>query len=91
MSFLCDVGANTIRRYAEYDIDSGQPVNPAIAPLNAAAQDNLLANMISACTFTYNPGSATRTGLITLSITVRDNALGQEVTLLQQAHVDNQP
>jgi MSHA biogenesis protein MshO len=91
VSFLCDTAANTIRRYAEYDISSTQPTNGAAAPLSSAAQDNLLVNMITACSFTYAAGTATRAGLVTLSITVRDNDLGQEVTLLQQAHVDNQP
>jgi MSHA biogenesis protein MshO len=91
VSFLCDTTANTIRRYAGYDISSTQPTNGAAAPLSSAAQDNLLVNMITACSFTYAAGTATRAGLVTLSITVRDNDLGQEVTLLQQAHVDNQP
>ena len=91
VSFLCDTTANTIRRFAEYDISSTQPTNGAAAPLSSAAQDNLLVNMITACSFTYAVGTATRAGLVTLSITVRDNDLGQEVTLLQQAHVDNQP
>lgn len=91
VSFLCDTGAKMIRRYAGYDISSTQPTNGGIAPLSSAAQDNLLANMITSCSFTYSSGTATRAGLITLSITVRDDDLGQEVTLLQQAHVDNQP
>jgi MSHA biogenesis protein MshO len=92
VTFLCDDSVdNTIRRYAEYDISSTQPTNGGAAPLSSAAQNNLLANMITDCTFTYSAGTASRAGLITLSITVRDDDLGQEVTLLQQAHVDNQP
>ena len=91
VSFICNVGGNAIRRYAEYDITDPQPTNVAAAPLNTAAENNLLANMISACSFSYDPGTATRGGLVTISITVRDDDLGQEVTLLQQAHVDNQP
>jgi hypothetical protein len=29
--------------------------------------------------------------MVTLQITIEDTDLGQDVTLLQQAHVDNQP
>ncbi len=91
VSFVCNIGTNNIRRYAEYDISSTQPVTPANFTSLSASQDNLLANMITACSFSYNAGTASRAGLVTLSITVKDNDLNQEVTLLQQAHVDNQP
>ena len=91
VSFVCDTGAETIIRYAQYDIAGAQPVTPANFTALSASQSDLLVNKIDACSFTYSPGTATRAGLVTLSITVRDNNLGQEVTLLQQAHVDNQP
>ncbi len=82
VSFVCDTGTGEIRR-----ID-GYPVNTGVG----AATGNLLINQVSACSFTYNSGTATRAGLVTLSITIQDTTLaGANVTLLQQVHVDNQP
>jgi len=78
VKFVCN-GAQ-INRVFNYNFNTG-----------AGGTSNLLVNQLSNCTFTYNAGTATRAGLVTISITVRDNDLGQEVTLLQQAHVDNQP
>ncbi len=82
VSFVCDTGTGQIRRIDDY------PVNTGVG----AATGNLLVNQVSACSFSYNPGSARRAGLVTLSITIQDSSLaGGSVTLLQQAHVDNQP
>jgi len=39
--------------------------------------------------FTYSPGSANRSGLVTVSLAL-ENA-GERITLLQQVHVDNAP
>ena len=82
VSFICS--GTAVTRYFDYLIESTQQITPG-------GTSNLLANNISVCSMDYDPGTATRAGLVTLSITVRDNNLGQEVTLLQQAHVDNQP
>jgi MSHA biogenesis protein MshO len=87
VSFVCN--SPIITRYADYDIQTAQPTTGA--NFATAIENNLLINRVDSCTFTYDPGTASRAGLVTLSITVRDNDLGQEVTLLQQAHVDNQP
>ena len=83
VSFICS--GSQITRYYDYLIEPIQKAPPV------TGNSNLLANNISACTMDYDAGTSTRAGLVTLSITVRDNNLGQEVTLLQQAHVDNQP
>ena len=80
VSFVCNGGE--IRRIDDYPIDTGV----------GAATGDLLVNQVTACSFTYNPGSATRAGLVTLSITIQDTTLtGASVTLLQQVHVYNQP
>ena len=80
VSFVCS--GSEIRRIDDYSITGGI----------GAATGDLLVNQVSACSFTYNPGSATRAGLVTLRITIQDsNLAGGSVTLLQQAHVDNQP
>jgi MSHA biogenesis protein MshO len=79
VKFNCSSGTQ-INRIFDYNFNTG-----------AGGTSNLLVNQLTNCSFTYNAGTATRSGLVTISITVRDNDLGQEVTLLQQAHVDNQP
>lgn len=80
VSFICNPGTGEIRRYSGYTIGG--------APVGAG---NLLINRVTGCTMTYNPGTNTRAGLVSISITITDASLGQSVTLLQQAHVDNQP
>tara|TARA_R110000782_G_scaffold250847_5_gene338280 strand:- start:940 stop:1782 length:843 start_codon:yes stop_codon:yes gene_type:complete len=80
VSFICNGGE--IRRIDNYSITAGV----------GAAIGGLLVNQVAACNFTYNSGTATRAGLVTLSITIQDTSLtGASVTLLQQVHVDNQP
>jgi MSHA biogenesis protein MshO len=96
VSFLCDTGSGEILRLDNYDILATQPIDPPPASTDFTAtsttrNSNLLVNQVSTCSFTYSQGTATRAAMITLQITVNDTSLGQSVTLLQQAHVDNQP
>jgi len=84
VSFVCSVP--NIRRYSHYTITGVQPVPPV-----GATSNNLLIDQLSSCSMEYDPGTATRGGLVTISITVQNTNLGQSVTLLQQVHVDNQP
>ena len=80
VSYVC--AGNAITRYDEYDMQSAQPVPPGVG-------GNLLVDRVSACTFTYDPGTSTRAGLLTFSITISDG--GQDITLLQQVQVENLP
>ncbi len=75
---------NQLLRYSGYTIAATQP-NP---PTGVTGQ--LQADKILNCLFTYDPGSATRSGLVTLAITLTD-AMGESVQLMQQVHVDNVP
>ncbi|MBL1141748.1 MAG: prepilin-type N-terminal cleavage/methylation domain-containing protein [Proteobacteria bacterium] len=78
VSFVCNGGQ--ITRFDDYSIGG------------AVGAGDLLINQVTACDFSYDPGSASRAGLVTLSITIQDTTLtGASVTLLQQVHVDNQP
>ena len=88
VTFQCDTGAGTLYRYSGYVIASAQPTNPSIAPLNAVTGD-LVTNKVSACAFTYAPGTSERAALITLDFTVAD--AGEQVRLLHQIHVINVP
>lgn len=82
VSFVC--AGTEILRHFDYAIAPAQLAPPG-------GTSNLLANNITDCIMDYDPGTSTRAGLVRVSITVRDNDLGQEVTLFQQAHVNNQP
>lgn len=57
---------------------------------SGAAAPVVVVNLVSDCTFTYEPATNTRNGLVTLRLTLRDEA-GETITLLQQVHVDNAP
>mgnify|MGYP001605988323 CR=1 FL=1 len=86
VSYVCSAGANgNITRYWNYPITTAQPSTPA------GGTSALLSTPVSACSITYSAGSPQRAGLVTLDITVRDNASGEQVRLLYQVHVDNSP
>ena len=87
VSYVCTAGANgNITRYSNYPITAAQQVTPAGDPNPA-----LVSRPVSACNFSYSPGTNQRAGLVTLVITVTDAATGEQVRLLHQAHVDNAP
>lgn len=91
ITYLCDTGVvRSIRRYDSYSVAAVQPTNPAVAPLNGASS-GLVANHVAGCVFTYQPGVAQRSGLVTLDLTVQDPTTGEQVRLLHQVHVDNAP
>ncbi len=87
VSFVCTAGANgNITRYSNYPITAAQQVTPA-----GATNTALLSTPVTACNFSYSPGTNQRAGLVTLDITVADAASGEQVRLLHQVHVDNAP
>lgn len=88
VSYVCDPANGTLRRYWGYPITPGQPVNPAAAPL-AAASSALLADHVTSCFFDYQPGTSTRSGLLTVTLSIAQS--GETVALFQQAHVVNTP
>jgi MSHA biogenesis protein MshO len=88
VSFVCNISTGQINRYDAYPIAATHAVPPA-------GTARLLANQVTACTFTYTAGTASRAGLLTISMTVTDpSATGggnMQVTLLDQVHVLNVP
>lgn len=86
VSYVCTAGANgNITRFWNYPITAAQQVTPA------GGNNALLSTPVTACSFSYSAGSPQRAGLITLAITLTDNASGEQVSLLYQVHVDNFP
>jgi len=87
VSYVCSPGSNgTVTRYSGYPITAAQAATP-VGAMNIA----LLSTPISACKFSYSPGTNQRAGLVTLDITVTDAASSEQVRLLYQVHVDNSP
>jgi len=82
VSYVCDLSAGTLMRYAGYAITEPQPT----AGLGTGS---LLANHVTDCDFTYSGGSSQRAGLVTLQLALTDQ--GETISLLQQTHVDNAP
>lgn len=82
VSFVCSGGE--IRRYGGYPIQVNQPVPPG-------SGDNLLVDGVTACSFTYDPPTLTRFGLLTIRIEVTEPDSGESASLVQQIHVSNVP
>ena len=90
VSFLCDTATGNLTRYAGYAIATNQANRDSAAELLAAGGvAALMSDNLTACTFTFTPGTAQRDGLVTMSLTVAD--AGESIVLLQQAHIDNVP
>ena len=88
VSYLCDTSAGTLTRYSGYSISLTQPSSAATL-LSAGASTGSVATNAGACGFVYTPGTATRSGMATLSLQL--TAGGQSVQLLQQVHLVNAP
>lgn len=77
---------NELRRY-DNQIDAGYGIGSSISGKSYALQAR--SDQLS-CNFSYNPGTATRGGLVTLVLNLTDQS-GESVNLLHQVHVDNLP
>ena len=51
------------------------------------AQPPLLLESVTACSFTYDPGSQYRAGLLRIDLTITDQ--GETIRITQEAHVHN--
>jgi len=90
ISYRCIGGE--LRRYSKYDISDPSPLPdpfPSSPPDPTTYSIQAKASTLS-CAFTYDPGSATRAGLVTLKIELTDKA-GEKAKLIHQVHVDNMP
>ncbi len=88
VSYLCDTAAGTLTRVAGYATSAAQPTDPAAAPL-AGGRDALVTRRVSACAFTWEPGTSQRAGLLTVDLTLAED--GESIRLLRQIHVVNAP
>lgn len=88
ITYRCDTSAaarkeRVLLRYQDYAIQATQPEPPS-------SGDAIQANYLSSCNFSYNSGSSSRAGLVSIELTLTDND-EESVRLVHQVHVDNQP
>lgn len=97
VTYRCDPATQTLTRYWNYTIAATQPSSVAALTTGGSAQNALLANGVSACTFIYQNSTNTKyvtSGLASLSITMATPGNTQssgQISLFQQVHVDNSP
>ena len=96
VTYLCDTTNNTLQRYTGYPITEDHTDVDTDGELTAFTntQRSLVSNKLSDCSFSYDPGAPTRSGVVTLSLTLTENLYtghSENITLLQQAHVNNAP
>ncbi len=88
VSYLCSAGGGTLYRVDGYAPTALQPENPLGAPL-AGGRVAALADDLASCEFRYEPGTASRAGLVSLGLHLRRG--DEQVRLLQQVHVEAVP
>ncbi len=90
VSYLCDSLTGTLRRYSGYGIAASHADRDSHAELvGAGATADLVVDQVGGCSFLYAAGTAERSGLLTLELSLTDQA--ETVSLLSQPHVDNVP
>lgn len=82
ISYVCDPSTGQLRRLVGYGLG---PNAPNLPPNGG----ELVVDQVSACEFVYQPGTATRRGLVSLRLDLDEG--GEQVFLLVQAQVLNAP
>lgn len=84
LTYRCDMTAKTLTRYRGYDI-----VNPQATGVPTSATASLVLENLNLCEINYDPGSATRSGVITIKLGTEIN--GESLNMVQQLQVSNAP
>ena len=83
-------GTGTLTRYAGYVIEADQPVSTAA--LTGAPSAALMANQVAACGFSFDTLPNLQRGLVSVRLTLgAPGGNAGQITLLQQAQVNNSP
>jgi len=91
VTYAYDPVAGTLTRWQGYAIQYPQPTS---LPATGTPSSALLANKVTNCIFTYIPGVSQRSGLVTMYLTISDQAAGENaenVNLFAATHVNNVP
>lgn len=96
VTYLCDTTGGKVWRYWGYPIQDVQAKTDTIAeldalvtPATATRGKALLAQNLSACSFTYGPGPTERSGLVSMRLSITQS--NETVSLYQAVHVSNVP
>ncbi len=84
VSYVCNTGTGDIYRHSAYGYSAVQNATPA-------GTADLLVQHVSACQFDYAAGTSSRFGVVSLRLTIRDAASAEQISLVEQVHVDNAP
>lgn len=80
VTYACEGGV--LNRYSGYPLSQSQPTGSLSNP-------SRVANSVTSCQFSYEPGVNQRAGLVTLDLDLSEE--GETITLLHQVHVVNAP
>lgn len=89
VSYACDTTSGKLTRYWGYPIAAIQPNAASLA--SSGASNALAATKVSLCAFDYNPGVTARSGVVALTLQIKDQASGESVQLYHEVHVNNVP
>ncbi|MDH5354986.1 MAG: type II secretion system GspH family protein [Gammaproteobacteria bacterium] len=90
ISYVCDLIAGTLTRHDGYTYQADQNNIDSDAELSElGSESGLVVSQLASCSFNYNPGSAQRSGMVTIRIVLDD--AGEQISLLHQVHVVNVP
>ncbi len=84
--YVWDPAAGTLTRFEQNSTAISDPLSNSPGDWGQGA---LLSRHVTNSTFTYQPGTPSRSGMATLRLTLADE--GEQVTLLHQVHVINAP
>ena len=92
VSFLCDAVTGTLRRYDGYPIThphTSSDEHAELLSLANPAEHALVADQIDGCSFSYQAGTPSRNGVLTVRLAIAE--AGEQLTLVHQVHVANMP
>lgn len=85
-TYYCDLSANKLIRYSHYDLTENQSSG---VPSGSDRQSSLVLDNLTGCEMKYNPGTATRSGVVLIRLTTEIN--GESLSMVQQLQVSNAP
>ena len=90
VTYACDTAKGRLTRHAGYPIQADQPDKLDTAPLAATA--TLLAQSVTACSFSYSAIANVQRGLVSVALSMgAANSNTGTISLVQQAQVVNTP
>ena len=92
ISYVCNPGSRTITRYDNYPYQTSQQDSDlSLAALPGVQSGKVVTQVAnSGCEINYDPGTASRGGLVSIRI-VLDDSSGESISLHHQIHVVNVP